>query len=95
MQITITLTPEQVESVDAYRKTQTYTEPHPGTTNLVVKYTYESVQEVISKHVGVLIANCTQQYPPASQLAKLEQIKQLMSEVAASALPSVTVEPQA
>lgn len=90
--VTVTLTDDQLYSVEEYLATQTIPYEDPTTKATRVRKVHESVDAFIQSQIGNLVASIVQQYPNPGVQAALEQIARLKAQVDAASRPELVKE---
>jgi hypothetical protein len=75
MQVTITLSSDQVSALQAFLSTQTEQISNPITGNVSMRPRYASVEEFILTQTATYVANALRMYPPASVQVEMEAIR--------------------
>lgn len=92
MQITITMTSEQMESLEKFRLSQQKVEEHPQTGQRYYVYQYVDVRAMIERQVAGMVQVAMQNYPPQALAAQHNQMKALQEEFSVAAVPAVVSE---
>ncbi len=89
MQVVIELSEAQVEALESFLSTQTEPVTNPLTGSVSMRAKYDGINGFILSHVGTVVAQMMQMYPPASVQADMQAIQAAQARIAELAKPSI------
>lgn len=89
MQVVIELSEAQVEALNSFLSTQTEPVTNSLTGSVSMRPKYDGINGFILNHVGTVVAQMMQMYPPASVQADMQAIQAAQARIAELAKPSI------